>query len=109
MYVPGRSATETKLELDEVPNLLDATYAPAVVPGPLAPRLRLFWRASMTQRHLARVVDWETWVDLARRMGLTAAVNDRGFARVAWSSRTPYEANREALNDLRRIERGHLA
>lgn len=107
--MPGRSASETKLALEDVPNLLDATYAPAIVPGPLAPRLRLFWRASRTQRHLARVVDWETWVDLARRMGLTAAVNERGFARVAWASKAAYETNREALADLRRIERGHRA
>lgn len=100
--MPGRTASETKLDLESVPDLLDAQYAPAIVNGLLAPRLRLFYRPSLTQRHLERVVSWEVWVALARALGLTVAVNDRGFARVCWRDKAAYEANHEAVELLRR-------
>lgn len=97
-----RTADERKLALDEVPTLLDATHVPAIVPGAFAPRLRLFYRPSLTSRHLRWVVSWEEWTERARELGLTAAVNSRGFARVAWVDRDAWDRSRDAVAFLKR-------
>lgn len=98
---------ERKVPVDDVPTLLSGTYAPAVIPGVYSPRLRLFWLGGgLSDRHRARLVDWETWVSLARELGLTVAVNERGFARVCWKDKASWGRAQQAISELKRRERG---
>lgn len=93
-----------KLDLEQVPDLLSATHVPALVPGRLTTRLRLFYRATLRDREAQWVIGWDQWVDLARRLGITVKIDTNGYAHTCWQSKAHWAAHREAVQYLRSQE-----
>jgi hypothetical protein len=95
---------EWKLEPEQVPDVLGADYLPGLIAGRLITRLRLFYRATLRPRQEQYLIGWDQWVDLARRLGVTAAVNERGFARIAWRDLAAWQAHQDAVRLLKERE-----
>jgi hypothetical protein len=103
-----RSRGEVKLEPEQVPDVLGAAYLPAMVVRGHSVKLLLIYRATLEPRDEEKLIGWDLWVELARRFGVTAAINPRGFARVAWRDRDAWKANDDAIRSMRERE-GSLA